>query len=145
MITIKNFINDNDNIKVLEQKGVFTVFQHNMDMSVTPNTAATAYYMAKTNCTLKQVLISLKDNAVRLKPGAMQFMTGNVVQTSGVNGVGDMMGKMFKSKLTGDAPVKPLYQGSGVVVCEPTYYYPIMLNGADFAAMTVCSSAATTK
>ncbi len=132
MIQIRNFVNDNDNIKVLEQKGVFTVFQHNVDMSVTPATAAQAYYMSKTNCTLKQVLISLQQNAVRLKPGAMQFMTGNVQQTSGVNGVGDMMGKMFKSKLTGDAPVKPLYQGTGVVVCEPTYMYPIIENVAEW-------------
>ncbi len=128
MIRINNFVHDNDNIRVIEQKGVFTVFQHNMDMSVMPNTAATAYYMAKTNCTLKQIMIELQNNAIRLKPGAMQFMTGNVTQSSGVTGVGDMMGKMFKSKLTGDAPVKPLYQGTGLVVCEPTYLYPIIEN-----------------
>lgn len=126
MIQIRNFVHDNDNIQILEKKGVFTVFQHNKDMSVTPGTAATAYYMAKSNCTVKQVLIELQNNAIRLKPGAMQFMTGNVQQSSGVTGVGDMMGKMFKSKLTGDAPVKPLYQGTGIVVCEPTYYYPII-------------------
>lgn len=132
MVRIKNFVNDNDNIKVVEQKGVFTVFQHNMDMSVTPNTASTTYFMSKTNCNLKQVLIDLRENAIRLKPGAMQFITGNVTQTSGVNGVGDMMGKMFKSKLTGDAPVKPLYKGTGLVVCEPTYFYPIIENVAEW-------------
>ena len=64
MVKIKNFVQDNDNITVLEQKGAFTVFQHNRDMSVTPNTAEMSYYMSKTNCTLKQVLIDLKDNAV---------------------------------------------------------------------------------
>ena len=67
MVRIKNFIYDNDNIKILEQKGVFTVFQHNMDMSVTPNSASTSYFMSKTNCTLKQVAIELQDNAIRLK------------------------------------------------------------------------------
>ncbi len=135
MIKIKNFVQDNDNITILEQKGVFTVFQHNQDMSVTPGIAETAYYMSKTNCTAKQVLINLQDNAVRLKPGAMQFMTGNVAQTTGVTGVGDMMGKMFKSKMTGDAPVKPLYKGTGIVVCEPTYYYPLIENVAEWGGL----------
>lgn len=135
MVKFKNFVQDNDNITILEQKGPFTVFQHNKDMSVTPSSAAVNYYMAKTNCTLKQVMIDLQDNAVRLKPGAMQFMTGNIAQTTGVSGVGDMVGKMFKSKMTGDAPIKPLYKGTGILVCEPTYNYLLVEDVSEWGGL----------
>ena len=126
MIKINNFLNDNDNLTILEKKGIFYVFQHDEDMSVSPHSAQTAYFMSQMNCTPKQVCIILNDNAVRLKPGAMQFMSGTIQQTTGVTGVGDMVGKMFKSKMTGDAPIKPLYKGTGYLVTEPTYAYPII-------------------
>lgn len=135
MIQINNFLNDNGNISVLEQKGPFTVFQHNQDLSVNPNNAVVSYYMGKTSCTVKQVLIVLNDNAVRLKPGAMQFMSGGISQTTGITGMGDMMGKMFKSKVTGDAPIKPLYKGSGLIVCEPTYNHLLIENVAEWGGM----------
>ena len=51
----------------------------------------------------------------------MQWYVGNVKQTTGLKGVGDAIGKAFRSKVTGEDIVKPEYVGSGIVVTEPTY------------------------
>ena len=137
MIKMKNFINDNDNISIVEQKGIFTVFQHDYDLSVVPQTAEVKYFMAQCGCTRKQVLIDLRNNAVRLSPGAMQMMLGNVTQTSGITGAGDLLMKGLKSKVTGDAAIKPVYKGTGSVITEPSYYYPIIENVAEWNGL-VC-------
>ena len=126
MIQIKNFIDDNDNISIVEQKGIFTIFQHDYDLSVIPQTAQVKYFMAQCGCTTKQVLIDLQNNAVRLSPGAMQMMLGDITQTSGITGAGDLLMKGLKSKVTGDAVIKPVYKGTGRVITEPTYFYPII-------------------
>ena len=137
-IKFNNFMNSNDNINVIDEKGVFTVFEHLQDLSVNPNTAETKYYMAQMDCTAKQILIKLDNNAVRLKPGAMQMIVGNIQQTTGVTGVGDLVAKGIKSKMTGDAAIKPLYKGTGCVITEPTYRFPIIVNVDDWDGAIVC-------
>lgn len=127
MIKMRNFLGSNKNLNVIEQKGIFTVFEHVNDVSTFgPNDAMAKYFMAQMNCRKRQVLVQLKDNAIRLRPGEMQFMSGSIQQTTGVTGVGDFLGKALKSKMTGDAPIKPLYKGSGILVTEATYEYPLI-------------------
>ncbi len=137
MIKINNFLGQNKNLAVLEQKGIFTIVEHQQDLSVTPGEATAKYFMSQMNCRQRQVLITLHNNAIRLKPGAMQYMTGNVTQTTGVTGVGDFLGKAVKSRMTGDAPIKPLYQGTGIVMCEPTYRHLLIEDVAEWGSM-VC-------
>lgn len=138
MIKINNFLGQNKNLKIVEEKGIFMVFCHDKDLSVSPAEAEMKYHMGLMNCKQKQLVIKLMNNAVRLKPGAMQFMTGNIVSETGVKGVGDLMGKMLKSQVTGDAAIKPLYKGTGIIVTEPTYKYPIIENVADWGTGMVC-------
>lgn len=45
MYQIKNFTT-NDDIKVLDEKGCFQVIEYQRDLSVTPDSAATAYFSA---------------------------------------------------------------------------------------------------
>ena len=137
MIKINNFIGSNDNLKIVEQRGIFTIFQHNTDMSVNRIEAQEKYFMQQMSVVPKQVAITLQDNAIRLKPGLMQFMFGNIQQTSGVIGVGDLMGRLVKSKMTGDTPIKPLYRGSGILVTEPSYYFPIIEDAREWGGI-VC-------
>ena len=80
----------------------------------------------------------MKDSAVRLKPGAMQVMSGNVTTTTGVTGVGDLIGKVVKSKMTGDAPIKPVYKGTGFVITEPTYQHLIIEDVGQWEGGMVC-------
>ena len=105
---------------------------------MSPRSAQNDWFMAQMGCTPKQVMIQLKDNAVRLKPGAMQMMMGNVEQTSGVTGVGDLFGKVLKGKATGDNAIKPLYRGTGIIITEPTYSHPIILDLAEWGGAIVC-------
>ena len=90
------------------------------------------------NCRPKQVLVQLKDNAIRLKPGAMQMMIGNVSSETGVKGAGDFIGKALRAKVTGDNAIKPLYKGSGVIITEPTYAFPIIVDTNDWGGAIVC-------
>lgn len=138
MVKMKNFIEDNGNISIIDQNGIFTIFEHIEDKSVIPSTAELKYYMSQMNCTMKQVHIRLDNNAVRLKPGEMQIMSGNVTTNTGVTGVGDLLGKMVKSKMTGDAPIKPVYKGTGFVLTEPTYQHLIIEDVAKWEDGMVC-------
>ena len=45
MIKINNFIGSNDNLKIVEQRGIFTIFQHNTDMSVNRIEVQEKYFM----------------------------------------------------------------------------------------------------
>ena len=89
-------------------------------------------------CTAKQVLITLKDDAIRLKPGAMQMMLGNVSQDTGVKSAGDFIGKALKAKVTGDNAIKPVYRGTGQVLTEPTFAFPIIVNTDEWGGAIVC-------
>lgn len=137
-ISVKNFLGQNQNLRPLEQKGPFTVFEHIRDMSVSPFEATTKYFMSQMNCCQRQVLIQLNDNAIKLKPGEMQFMSGMIEQTSGVTGAGDFIGKLVKSKMTGDNAVKPIYKGTGLIVTEPSYQYMLIENLDDWGGQMVC-------
>ena len=138
MITFNNFIDNNENISVIERRGIFTVYEHLTDLSVNPMEAQTKYFMSQMNCTAKQVKIELQNNAVRLFPGAMQVITGNVDSKTGITGAGDLLGKFVKSKMTGDTAIKPVYSGTGIIITEPTYLYPIVLSTAEFGGALTC-------
>lgn len=137
MVRIGNFLGQNGNLNIVEQKGCFSIIEHQTDLSVAPSEAGIKYYMSMMNCTPKQLMIQLNNNGVKLHPGAMQFMTGQIQQTSGITGVGDFLGKALKSKVTNDAAIKPEYVGTGIVMCEPTYMFPIIEDVSKWGGM-VC-------
>ena len=55
MFQVKNFT-DNDDVKILDQKGAFTVLEYQRDLSVTPGSAITAYYCSQMNVRKRQVM-----------------------------------------------------------------------------------------
>ena len=55
MYRINNFTN-NDDVKILESKGAFSVIEYQRDLSVTPGTARLAYYSNKMNVKKRQVV-----------------------------------------------------------------------------------------
>ncbi len=62
----------------------------------------------------------------------MQWMLGNVNANSGVKGVGDLLGKAVRGKVTGESAIKPEYSGDGILVLEPTYRHLILLDSKDW-------------
>ena len=131
MYKVKNFT-DNDDIKILDQKGAFSVLEYQRDLSVTPETAEMAYYSAQMNVKRRQLLCDLSKSNITTQAGAMQWMIGNVNATTGVKGVGDLFGKAVRGKVTGESAIKPEYTGNGNLILEPTTKYLILLDAEEW-------------
>ena len=125
MYQISNFT-DNDDVKIINSMGPFTVVEYQRDLSVTPGNAATAYYCNEMNVRKRQVLCELSKAPITLQAGAMQWTVGNVNATTGVKGVGDLFGKALRGGVTGESAIKPEYVGSGYLMLEPTYKYLLL-------------------
>lgn len=131
MYQISNFTN-NDDIRTLDQLGPFQVIEYQRDLSVTPSSAATAYFSSAMNVRKRQVLCDLRQANITLQAGAMQWTVGNVNATTGVKGVGDLFGKAIRGKVSGESAIKPEYTGDGLLVLEPTYRHILLLDLADW-------------
>ena len=127
MYTIYNFTN-NDDIRILNQLGPFTVIEYVRDLSVMPSEALIAYYCNEMNVRKRQVICDLKESNIILQAGAMQWTVGNVNATTGVKGVGDLFGKALRGSVTGESAIKPEYTGDGTLVLEPTYKHILLVD-----------------
>lgn len=136
MYQIRNFT-DNDDIRILDQKGAFTVVEYLRDLSVSPQNAQDAYFCNEMNIRKRQVICELSKSHVTIQAGAMQWMAGNVNATTGVKGVGDLLGKAMRGKVTGESAIKPEYTGDGTLVLEPTYKYILLEDLRDWGGSIV--------
>ncbi len=129
MYTVKNFT-DNDDIKVLDSLGAFTVVEYQRDLSVSPDDAQLAYFCNEMNVRKRQVICDVSKASITTQAGAMQWMVGDVNATTGVKGVGDLFGKALRGSVTGESAIKPEYTGRGMLVLEPTYRHILLLDVA---------------
>jgi uncharacterized protein (AIM24 family) len=136
MYQINNFTN-NDDIKVLDTLGAFTVVEYQRDLSVSPENAMQAYYCNAMNVRKRQVICDISKSDVTVQAGAMQWMVGKVNATTGLKGIGDFIGKAFRGSVTGESAIKPEYTGDGTLVLEPTYKHIILLDVADWNGSVV--------
>ena len=136
MYQIKNFTDNND-IKTLDVCGAFTVIEYQRDLSIAPTDAQTAWFCNAMNVRKRQVICDLNYANVTVQAGAMQWMVGDVNATTGLKGVGDLLGKAFRSNVTGEGIIKPEYTGSGTLVLEPTYKHIILLDVSDWNGSVV--------
>jgi len=124
-IKINNW--ENDNRKVIAQKGIFKVIEHQRDLSVAAKTAQTAYFASQMNVKLRQVEISLNGTtSAKTQAGAMQMILGNVEMATGVTSAKSFLGSMVKAAVTNETAVKPEYTGNGQVILEPTYKHILL-------------------
>lgn len=136
MYEIRNFT-DNDDIRTLDKKGAYTVIEYMRDLSVSPDEAQLAYFCNTMNVRKRQVICDLSVSDVILQAGAMQWSVGNVNATTGVKGVGDLLGKALRGSVTGESAIKPEYTGDGLLVLEPTYKHLLLLDLADWNGSVV--------
>ena len=132
-----NNLHNNSNMKMVAEKGVYQVFEHEKDLSVAPGEAITAYFSSEMNVRKRQVLVNMNGNSVILQAGAMQWMLGDINMSSGVKGVGNLLGKVVSSKVTGETTIKPEYTGEGMLMLEPTYKHIILLDVAEWNGAVV--------
>ena len=128
---VNNFVN-NDDVKVLDKKGAFTVVEYQRDLSVTPGSASLAYFCNEMNVRKRQVICDLKTSPVTVQAGAMQWTVGKVESTTGIKGIGDLISKSFRGKATGESAIKPEYTGTGKLMLEPTYRHLLLIDIADW-------------
>ena len=136
MYQISNFT-DNDDVRILSELGAFQVLEYQRDLSVTPGSAATAFYSAQMNVRKRQLVCDLSKAEVTIQAGAMQWMLGNVNATTGIKGVGDFLGNAVRGKATGESAIKPEYTGDGLLVLEPTYRHLILMDAAQWGGSVV--------
>lgn len=131
MFQISNYT-DNDDVTVLDALGAFKVIEWKRDLSVTPESAITAYFSSEMNVRRRQVICDLSQAPVTIQAGAMQWMVGDVTATTGITGVGDFFGKAVRGAVTKESAIKPEYVGTGTLVLEPTYKYILLIDVADW-------------
>ena len=126
-MNIKNLANNAR--KYVSSLGNFHVLEYQSDASVAPENARNEYFMSKMGVRRRQIVIELngKESAI-IQAGSMQWMAGHVKATTGIKGVGDLVGKMVKGAITKETAVKPEYVGNGILVLEPTYKYLILVD-----------------
>ncbi len=128
MFTINNLANQKGHV-ITEQKGIFSILEHSMDYSVSPDNCEREYFMSQMNVKRRQVICQLNGSVgLTLQAGAMQYMIGDVQATTGIKGVGDLFGKAIRSSVTKESAIKPEYKGAGMLITEPTYRYLITEN-----------------
>lgn len=127
MYQIKNFV-DNDDVKVIDSLGAFSVIEYQRDLSVMPQTAMAAYYASQMNVRKRQVVCDVSKSNVTVQAGSMQWMVGNVKATTGIKGAGDFLKKTVRGSVTGESAIKPEYTGTGVLVLEPTYKHILLVD-----------------
>lgn len=129
----------NQNRKVINRLGCFSVLEYEKDLSVSAFNAQTQYFMSKMDVRRRQVTAELSGgNSVVVQAGAMQWTAGAVGATSVIKGVGDLLGKLVKGAVTKESAVKPEYSGTGLLVLEPTYKFILLQDVASWGTgMTV--------
>ena len=134
---VESSIVNNRNLKEIASMGNFHVLEHEKDMSISAGSAVNHYFASKMNVRKRQLMLDFQDSAYIVQAGAMQWMSGEVNASSNVKGVGDFLGKMVSAAVTNESAVKPLYQGNGKMMLEPTYRYIILLDVAEWGTVVL--------
>ena len=67
---IKNLVNEER--KITNQKGIFSVLEYVRDLSVSPFNATAQYFMSKMNVRRRQVVAKLENDSLTMQAGALQ-------------------------------------------------------------------------
>lgn len=124
-------IGTRENIKIIDtaEYGNMRVevmeYQHLLG-STNTYAAMDMYFMEKQNIRARQVAVYLNNDMVTIEPGAMSYFRGNLEMVSGVT-VGNALGRMFSSMVTGEGVAQPEYRGSGMLVLEPSFNHFLIL------------------
>ena len=110
------------------ENGKYNVVEYLRDISVDPSEAQTAFFMSEMNVHKKQLAINLNESAAVIQSGAMQWYAGDIKAGTDIKGAGDLAKKLIGSKMSGESAVKPKYQGTGILVLEPTYQHIVVSN-----------------
>ncbi|NLK93864.1 MAG: AIM24 family protein [Clostridiales bacterium] len=76
----------------------------------------------RNNMKLKQVRILLDGNAIKLEPGALSYMKGEITKKNAGKSVLNLGKRIINNKINREIEdEKPIYQGSGEIFLEPSF------------------------
>ncbi len=134
---VNSSILDSKNLKEIASMGNFHVLEHERDLSVSAYSATDYYFASQMNVRKKQVMLDFNNSSYIVQAGAMQWMSGNVTTSSNVKGVGDFFGKMVSSAVTNESAIKPIYQGTGRMMLEPTYRHILLVDVSQWGTIVM--------
>ena len=117
-----NFTNKLNMLSEMECESKFQILEYeNLDGATDVQTAFGLNVIRQSGIKLKQIRIILEDSSVKIEPGSLSYMKGNIEiknKTGGLLGFGK---KIISSKLTGETAFKPNYSGTGEIFLEPSF------------------------
>ena len=126
---------ENKDRKIISEAGCFKVLEYIKDSSVSPHNASMEYFMSEMVVRRRQLIAELNGrNAVITQAGAMQWFAGDVRASTGIKGVGSLMGNLVKGAVTNESAVKPEYEGNGYLALEPTYKFIILMDVGEWGS-----------
>lgn len=116
------FTNKLNMLSEMECESKFQILEYeNLDGAADVQTALGLNIIKQSGIRLKQVRIILDDSSVKLEPGALSYMKGNIQIKSKSGGLLGLGKKIISSKLTGESTFKPFYSGTGEIFLEPSF------------------------
>lgn len=128
---MKSAVGTRDNVKVIDKyqrKGLtIEVLEYQELLGLTDIASAqTLYFMSKQNIRIRQIALYLENDKVTIEKGTMSYFQGNLQMVSGVT-VKNMLGKLVSSAINNETMSQPEYEGSGLLVLEPSFRHYIVL------------------
>lgn len=119
-----NFTNKLKMLSEMECESKFQILEYqNLDGAADVETALGLNVIKQSGIKLKQVRIILEDSSVKLEPGALSYMKGNIEIKNKSGGLLGFGKKIISSKLTGETTFRPTYSGTGEIFLEPSFGY----------------------
>lgn len=116
------FTNKLNMLSEMECESKFQILEYeNLDGAADVQTALGLNIIKQSGIKLKQVRIILDDSSVKLEPGALSYMKGNIQIKSKTGGLLGLGKKIISSKLTGESTFRPTYSGTGEIFLEPSF------------------------
>lgn len=116
------FTNKLKMLSEMECESKFQILEYeNLDGAADVQTAFGLNIIRQSGIKLKQIRIILESSSVKIEPGALSYMKGNIDIRSKSGGLIGFGKKIITSKLTGETAFKPTYSGTGEIFLEPSF------------------------
>lgn len=126
------FTNKLNMLAEMEYESKFQILEYeNLDGAMDVQTALGLNIMRENGIKLKQIRIILEDSSVKLEPGSLSYMKGNIEIKSKQGGLIGFGKKIISSKLTGETAFRPTYSGTGEIFLEPSFGHFALLELED--------------
>lgn len=115
------FTNKLKMLSEMEYESKFQILEYeDLDGAADVQTAFGLNIIRQSGIKLKQIRIILENSSVKIEPGALSYMKGNIDIRSKSGGLIGFGKKIITSKLTGETAFKPTYSGTGEIFLEPS-------------------------